>query len=175
MSRFQPTDLDELAHVFAKPEVWQFPFGRGFTRQDTEGFLERQLELWEASGFGLWLATEQASERAIGFVGLSVPTFLPEILPAVEVGWRLDPDFWGKGYAVEGASAALDQAFGALGLDTVCSLPQTANLRSIRVAEKLQMTADRPVDLAATEARGSIEVTPFWVTAAEWRDSAGIS
>src|SRR5690348_12752615 len=89
LSRFKPTDLDELARVFAKPEVWQFPFGRGFTREETEGFLERQLGLWEASGFGLWLATERASDRAIGFVGLSVPTFLPEILPAVEVGWRL--------------------------------------------------------------------------------------
>ena len=41
---------------------------------------------------------------------------------------RLD----GLGYATEGASAALDQAFGTLGLDTVCSLPQTANPRSMR-------------------------------------------
>ena len=36
------------------------------------------------------------------------PTFLPEILPAIEVGWRLDPDVWGKGYATGGASRALD-------------------------------------------------------------------
>ncbi len=48
-----------------------------------------------------------------------MPTFLPEILPAVEVGWRLAPAAWGKGYTTEGATAALNQAFTTLGLDRV--------------------------------------------------------
>jgi RimJ/RimL family protein N-acetyltransferase len=162
------SDLDELARVFAKSEVWQFPFGRGLTRNETERFLESQIELWATSGFGLWLATDRKTDRAIGFVGLTVPRFMPEILPAVEIGWRLDPEFWGRGYATEGAAAALDQAFGTLGLDTVCSLPQTANPRSMRVAERLGMKPDRPLELPGTEARGPVEVTPFWLTADDW-------
>jgi RimJ/RimL family protein N-acetyltransferase len=168
LSRLQASDLDELTRVFAKPEVWQFPFGRGLTRGETERFVETQIGLWSRSGFGLWPATDQVSDRAIGFVGLSVPTFMPEILPAIEVGWRFDPAFWGRGYASEGAAAALDQAFGTLGLDTVCSLPQSANPRSMRVAERLGMKADRPVEIPGTEARGPVEVTPFWLTADEW-------
>jgi RimJ/RimL family protein N-acetyltransferase len=160
--------MDELVRVFAKPEVWQFPLGRGFTRNETERFLETQIARWSASKFGLWLATDLSAGQAIGFVGLSVPTFMPEILPAVEVGWRLDPDFWGRGYAIEGASAALDQAFGSLGLISVCSLPQTTNHRSVRVAERLGMTPDRPVVLPGTDARGPVEVTPFWLSASDW-------
>jgi RimJ/RimL family protein N-acetyltransferase len=169
LSRLQAADLDELVRVFAKPEVWEFPLGRGLTRGETEGFLERQMELWSTSGFGLWLAADRTTGRAIGFVGLSVPRFMPAILPAVEVGWRLDPAFWGRGYATEGASAALDQAFGTLGLETVCSLPQTANPRSMRVAERLGMKPERPVEIPGTEARGPVEVTPFWLTGDEWR------
>jgi RimJ/RimL family protein N-acetyltransferase len=169
LSRLKSADLDELTRVFAKPEVWQFPLGRGFTRTETERFLNTQIALWATSGFGLWLATDQITDRAIGFVGLSVPRFMPDILPAVEVGWRLDPGFWGRGYATEGATAALDQAFGTLGLDRVCSLPQTANPRSIRVAQRLGMKPDRPVDIPGTEVRGPVEVTPFWLRADDWR------
>jgi RimJ/RimL family protein N-acetyltransferase len=168
LSRLRTSDLDELSRVFAKPEVWEFPLGRGLTRGETERFLEKQIELWSTSGFGLWLATDQATDRAIGFVGLSVPRFMPAILPAVEVGWRLDPASWGRGFATEGARAALDQAFGTLGLEAVCSLPQTANPRSMRVAARLGMKRGRPADLPGTEARGPVKVTPFWLTADEW-------
>jgi len=47
------------------------------------------------------------TDRLIGYIGISVPTFLPDILPAVEVGWRFDPEAWGRGYASEGAREVL--------------------------------------------------------------------
>ena len=50
-------DLDPLAKIFAMKAVWQFPFDRGLTREETAAFLERQQESWRTHGFGLW-ATE---------------------------------------------------------------------------------------------------------------------
>jgi Acetyltransferase (GNAT) domain len=82
---------------FAQPEVWRFPFGRGFTRDETESFLLAQVDPWSNWGFGLWVARLRTGDRILGYIGLSIPTFLPEILPAVEVGWRLVPTAWGKG------------------------------------------------------------------------------
>ncbi len=72
--------------VEAVPDVWRFPYGRGFSREETAEFLNTQLNEWRSCGFGCWLATERESHRIIGYVEISVPTFLPEILPAVEVG-----------------------------------------------------------------------------------------
>jgi RimJ/RimL family protein N-acetyltransferase len=47
-----------------------------------------------------------------GWAGLSVPTFLPEVLPAIEVGWRLGVQFRGRGYATEAGSEWVRYGFG---------------------------------------------------------------
>jgi RimJ/RimL family protein N-acetyltransferase len=39
------------------------------------------------------------TRKTIGYVGLSAPMFLPEVLPAVDLGWRFDPAYWGQGLA----------------------------------------------------------------------------
>jgi RimJ/RimL family protein N-acetyltransferase len=168
LRRFDRSDVDALAVVFAKPEVWEFPFGRAFTRDETVGFLDSQIDQYESCGVACWLAIEIATDRVIGYVGISVPTFYPGILPAVEVGWRFDPDVWGQGFASEGARAALDQSFGPLGLDQVCSLPQAENTASVRVAERLGMTRLRTITLPDDGRRGPVNVAELWISADQW-------
>jgi RimJ/RimL family protein N-acetyltransferase len=156
LRRFRPDDVDELAPVFAQQEVWQYPYGRGMSRDETESFVASQLAHWSEHRFGLWVAGERATGRTVGYVGLAVPTFLPEILPAVEVGWRFEPAVWGRGYATEAATAALDEAFTTLGLDEVCSLPQVDNPASCRVADRLGLRRSREIPLPANERRGEV-------------------
>jgi RimJ/RimL family protein N-acetyltransferase len=168
LRRFAVTDVDALAMVFAKPEVWEFPFGRAFTRDETVAFLAAQIDQYESCGVACWLATERTTDRVVGYVGISVPTFYPAILPTVEVGWRFDPDVWGRGFATEGAGAALDQAFGPLGLDRVCSLPQAENTASVSVAQRLGMQRTATVTLPGDDRRGAVNVAEFWISAAEW-------
>ena len=54
LREWSPGDIDDLAAVFAEPEVWRYPFGRGLSRLESEQFLDRQSELWATNGFGLW-------------------------------------------------------------------------------------------------------------------------
>jgi len=173
LSRLESDDLAEMAAVFGHPEVWEFPFGRAFSTAETQAFLDAQTAAWEERGFGLWSARCRGEGRLLGFVGLSVPTFLREILPAVEVGWRLIPSAWGFGYATEGATAALDQAFTTLGLDRVCSVPQAENARSLRVADRLGMKPIRPVTIAATDRRGEVHAILYEITRSEWQLERG--
>lgn len=168
LRRFAPTDLDALAAVFAKREVWEFPHGRAFTRAETAAFIEHQSEHWDACGFGLWIAIERISDRVVGYTGLCVPMFLPEVLPAVEVGWRFDPDVWGRGYASEAARAALDQAFTTLGLPEVCSIPQADNAASVAVADRIGMRRGEVMTIPANDVRGPLQAQLFWTTPAEW-------
>jgi RimJ/RimL family protein N-acetyltransferase len=173
LRRFESDDLAELALVFEHPEVWQYPYGRGMTRAETVAFLGAQMTHWEVHGFGCWTARQRGDDCLIGYVGLSVPTFLPEILPAVEVGWRFAPTAWGNGYATEGASAALDEAFLTLGLDWVCSLPQADNPSSGRVAERLGMKLMRHVTVPANSKRGEVVAQHYQIDRADWLSTRG--
>jgi RimJ/RimL family protein N-acetyltransferase len=67
-------------------------------------------------------------------------------VPAVEVGWRLAPQFWGKGYATEAAEAALRIGFETLNLDQIVSFTVMANKPSWSVMERLGMTRDPAED-----------------------------
>jgi RimJ/RimL family protein N-acetyltransferase len=75
-----------------------------------------------------------------GFIGLGIPRFEAPFMPCVEIGWRLDPDYWNRGYATEGARAALEFGFGPLGLEEILSYTVPDNIRSRRVMEKIGMT-----------------------------------
>ncbi len=172
LRRFEPSDLEGLAAVFAQREVWQFPYGRGFTRDETARFLDSQIQAWDECGFGCWIAVLRESRQVVGYVGLSVPTFLPEILPAVEVGWRFAPAHWGQGLAAEGARAALREGFTTLGLAETCSLPQTTNPASYRLCERLGMTYQRTVACPPTDRRGAVEARMYVMTRTAWAAGA---
>ena len=136
-------DVGALAEVFAKPEVWQFPFGRGFSVEETQAFLAYRIAEQATGGWADWATELRDSGRLIGYIGLSVPHFLPEVMPTVEIGWRLDPLDWGRGLATEGARAALAHGFSSPDLDEVVSIYEPQNAASVRVMMRLGMRFDR--------------------------------
>lgn len=97
-------------------------------------------------GFGLWAAELKATKGFIGFIGLSVLGYPLPFSPCVEVGWRLAFDYWGNGYAQEGARAALAFGFDKLGLEEIVSFTSESNLRSRHVMERIGMTYDAQGD-----------------------------
>jgi RimJ/RimL family protein N-acetyltransferase len=178
LRRVRLGDEELLGPLFADPDVWHFPLGRGLTADETLGFVRRHADAWDAQGFDVWLASERATGRTVGYVGLTVPTFLPEVLPAVEVGWRLTPAAWGRGYATEGGRAALAAAFTTLGLDRVLSIIQVGNDASVAVARRLGMRVERRVLVPPDpdDDRGRGEALPadvFVLGRADWEATAG--
>ena len=113
------------------------------TREQARASIRAFERGWSENRYGLFAVERLEDARFIGFAGLSQPTFLPEIMPAVEVGWRLARQNWGRGYATEAARAALDFGFRSLGLHEIVSIVQVSNRASVRIAEKLGMALDR--------------------------------
>ncbi|MEU8817983.1 GNAT family N-acetyltransferase [Actinoplanes sp. NPDC048796] len=138
LREWRDDDLDALAAMNADPEVMRYILdGSVLDREQSAARLRRIREVWERHGFGLFAVEGRADGVLLGWAGLSVPDFLPEVMPAVEIGWRLARPYWGRGYATEAAAEALRFGFEDGGLDRVVSIRHVHNDRSRRVMEKL--------------------------------------
>lgn len=137
-------DLAAYAAICADPEVMRYiGDGRVATRDETAEKLEQFEQTWDERGVGHFAVELRDTGELIGNTGLAVPDFLPEILPAVEIGWRLARAHWRRGYATEAARAALDFAWDPVGLDRVVSVHAVGNDASGNVMQKLGMRLDR--------------------------------
>lgn len=96
----------------------------------------------EEQGWGLWAVSIPGVAEFIGFIGLAEPSFNAHFTPAIEVGWRLAYDFWGHGYATEGAIACLRYGFEKLSLNEIVSFTAIQNMRSRRIMEKIGLHHD---------------------------------
>ena len=87
---------------------------------------------------------------------------------AASLGYWLAQPYWGSGYAVEAAKAAIDFAFETLGLLSVTASAVPDNRRSIRVLQKSGFAhIDRRME--KTIERGDVEIECFVLTRADWR------
>jgi len=141
LRQWREEDLQPFARLNADAEVMEF-FPARLSRESSDGVARRLRDKIAERGWGLWAVEERASGEFIGFVGLQPPAAQLPFSPCIEVGWRLGRAFWGRGYATEGARAALRAGFETLGLDEIVSFTALGNRRSRAVMERLGMLED---------------------------------
>jgi RimJ/RimL family protein N-acetyltransferase len=67
--------------------------------------------VWRDHGFGRFAVELRVTGVLTGFAGMAIPVDVPDVMPAVEIGWRFGREHWGRGIATEAARAALAFAF----------------------------------------------------------------
>ena len=134
-------DLEPFARLNADPVVMEH-IGDLLTREESDAFARTQEQHFTEHGFGLWAVEVTEGASFVGFVGLKLQAFEAAFTPCVEVGWRLLPEHWGKGYATEAARAALDHGFNTVGLHEIHSWTVPMNMRSRSVMERLGFAYD---------------------------------
>jgi RimJ/RimL family protein N-acetyltransferase len=162
MRGWRDADFEEWARILAEPLVAQgMGAPAGLTPGEAWRHMAQMAGHWELKGFGNWVLEELDTGQVVGRAGL----YFPAGWPGLEVGWLVDREHWGKGYAPEAARASAAWAHEQLGSDHVVSVIDPSNAQSIRVAEKLGESvegrfsipgfdllvygADLPLDLAA--------------------------
>jgi RimJ/RimL family protein N-acetyltransferase len=199
LRRFTTADVHWLAALHGDPAVMRYiddgmPVARDVVRADTlPAILGEYGQL--PDGLGCFAAMDKASERPIGWFALRPPSSVglrPETMTelaqvpdaelnqvargAVELGYRLFPAAWGRGYATEGARALVHRAFTELRLERVVATTMTVNAASRRVLEKAGLSlvrtffAEWPTYIEGAE-HGDVE---YAVTRQAWQQSSSL-
>ncbi len=134
MRRFRDDDLDALARWHADP-LFMRHMGRGpMSRPESASALARYAEHWDEHGFGI-LAVEHRETGTL--VGRSGVAYHRAWRPNPEVGWAIEPTWWGRGLATEAGAACVRWGHDELGFDRLVSICLAENAASRRVMEKL--------------------------------------
>jgi RimJ/RimL family protein N-acetyltransferase len=133
LRRFVDADRQAVARWNADPEFTRHLRGVQTREQSTARF-DRWQRHWDEHGFGLLAVTWKETGQLIGRAG---PQFHRAWVQDPEVGWALDPVWWGRGIATEAGAASVAWAFGELGYARVVSITTEENLASRNVMAKL--------------------------------------
>ena len=140
---FVQRDLNEYVAIIGDPEVTKhLGDGKALSRNDAWRQMAMILGHWTLLGYGLWAVEERATGALVGRIGCQQP----EGFPGFEIAYTLGRAFWGRGFAREGAAAALSYARDVLGRTSIISVIRPANAGSIRVAQSLGATLDGEIE-----------------------------
>lgn len=141
LRNWEERDRDLFHRINSDEEVMAFfPFRR--SRAESNEFMDRLRARNRDMGFGFAAIEIGETGETAGFAGIADETPVPGAAASeLEIGWRLAPEHWGKGYATEAATAWLDHAFATLARPHVWSFAVEANARSTAVMRRLGMKA----------------------------------
>lgn len=137
------TDLDGMFELDSDPEVHKYLGNKPVkTKAESQKILEGVLHQYEERGIGRFAAIEKSSGDFIGWSGIRLNTEynMNGFAKYYDVGYRLIPRYWGKGYATESGKAAVNYAFDALKLSRVYATTEINNQASHNALLKIGLT-----------------------------------
>ncbi len=143
LRKFLQSDLQALAPILANPLVMKFSTMGIYSTSQTEKAIDNFIDSYNRFGFGLCAVILKESDLLIGYCGLAIDRIDDRDEP--EIGYRLDSNFWGKGFATEAALASIQYGFERIELSYILGAAQRKNIASVRVLEKIGMTFDREI------------------------------
>ena len=132
-SKWQKGDIQLAELLWGDPDVTRFICASGrFDVDDISARLEKEIYNETEYHVQYWPVFELSSGDLIGCCGLR-----PYRGGKYEIGFHLRPQFWGKGYATEAATAVIDYAFSVLKAEALFAGHNPNNVASSKVLLKL--------------------------------------
>jgi len=148
---WRSSDLAPFAELNADPVAMEH-FPSTLTTEQSAEMIDAMRARWRDDGLAWWAVEDLADGSFVGAVGpmrVAIDAaFNDPAAPAIEMGWRLRRQVWGRGYAVEAARAAMAWVVDEHPEEEIVSFTVVDNTKSRRVMEKLGMVHDAHGDFA---------------------------
>lgn len=132
-------DIPQMTLLNSDQDVMEFfPFLP--SKKQTVEFIVRMQNQFTENGFCYFPVDDLETNSFIGFIGFSLQKFESDFTPCVDIGWRINKNYWGKGLATEGAMECLKYGKDYLKLTRIYSMASKINSKSTKVMEKIGMT-----------------------------------
>ncbi|WP_281213620.1 GNAT family N-acetyltransferase [Shewanella insulae] len=142
MRQFVPEDAEAVYRFASNPEVVRYT-GDGDeikSLDDARHVIEKYwLSGYRDPGYARYALIRKPDNELIGFCGVKYEPLLNRGQGGVDIGYRMLPEYWGRGLATEAVIACLDYARETLGIACVYAEVMVENVASSRVLEKAGM------------------------------------
>ena len=132
-----PEDAEAMFAMDNNPEVHRY-LGKNPTQsiEETRKVINYVRQQYIDNGVGRMAAILKETNEFIGWGGLKLERNVNGHETFYDIGYRLLPQFWGKGYATESAIAFVDYGFNVLKAEKICAYADADNKASRRALEK---------------------------------------
>lgn len=147
LREFVVEDAEFIIELLNQPSFIRFIGDKQVrTIDDAKKYLRSgPIDSYRRHGFGLYLVQLRDNQQPIGMCGV----LKRESLPDPDLGFAFVPDYWGKGYAFEAASAVLHQAGEIFRLPRVLAITNPDNDSSLKLLEKLGFQFERVTKMSS--------------------------
>lgn len=129
-------DWDELSKILSDEESMQY-YPHPFSHEEVLNWIKWNLAGYEKYNHGLWAVILKENHCFIGDCGITMQEVEGDFIR--ELGYHINKNYCGRGFATEAAIACKNYAFQTMKLDKLYSYMKTDNIPSRRVAEKVGM------------------------------------
>ncbi|MBE9139534.1 GNAT family N-acetyltransferase [Nodosilinea sp. LEGE 07088] len=146
---FTLEDVPQLAPILSDPRVMKFSPKGVLSTAETQEKIEEFIALYQSHGFGKWAVIFKQTNQLIGYCGIALEHI--DGINEPEIGYRLEPAFWGQGLATEAAKPAINYGLDQLQLPYLLGIVEPANTASVKILKKLGLEYDRNTVLHGSE------------------------
>lgn len=138
LRKLEDKDAERMFLMHSNPEVMKYLETPVTSLEQSQNDIRMIQKQYEENGVGRLAVVEKESGLMIGWCGLKLlKKPINGHVETLDLGYRFIPEFWGKGYAWEAATATLEYGFNNLNAETIYAYADSGNAGSNYILTKL--------------------------------------
>jgi ribosomal-protein-alanine N-acetyltransferase len=141
MRAMKHQDAEALFEMDCNPNVHKYLWNKPLTKvEEVHDYIEKVNQQYLDHKIGRFVVVEKESMQLIGWAGIKFNTeMVNKKINFYDIGYRLNENFWGKGYATEASFAWLKYGFEEMKITLMEAAAHHENIASNKILQIIGM------------------------------------